>query len=55
MPLIASYHSNAAGETKFHNHSDCAEGNKIKKENRLSGTGKLLWCKSCAELLQGKK
>jgi hypothetical protein len=55
MPLVSSYHSKVSGETNYHNHSDCEEGNKIKSENRLHGTGKLLWCKHCSELLNSKK
>ena len=55
MPLVSSYHSKVSGETNYHNHSDCEEGNKIKSENRLQGTGKLLWCKHCSELLNNKK
>lgn len=55
MPLVSSYYSKVSGETKFHNHSDCKEGNTIKAEGRLQGTGRLVWCERCAELLHGKK
>ncbi len=55
MAKVATYHTTndetgAGHRDVHHDHDDCSEGKKIKKENRSAGTNSKPLCKVCAKL-----
>ena len=46
---VPPYHSTDDGE-KYHDHSDCPSGEKVKQGNRGSGTGSLPRCEICRSM-----
>jgi hypothetical protein len=55
MTKVAAYHTNSpeyppAHREVCHNHDDCPDGKRIKREHRESGTGGKPLCKECSRL-----
>lgn len=52
MAQIYPWHSTRPGETRYHNNTDCTEGNNIEKRFFVpsNGTGNLTLCDHCARL-----
>jgi Mn-dependent DtxR family transcriptional regulator len=55
MARVSPYHTTSpeyAPQIRdfFHDHDDCPEGKKIKRENRKSGAGGKRTCKECIKL-----
>jgi hypothetical protein len=55
MSKVPAYHTDSPEEPPehrevYHDHDDCYEGKKIKKEHKEKGTGGKLLCKVCKKL-----
>jgi hypothetical protein len=50
MPRTNPWHSTRAGETVYHNNTNCTEGNNIERYYIASGTGGKALCTHCARL-----
>ena len=55
MAKVAAYHTNSPEyptQTRevHHDHDDCPDGKRIKREHRVSGTGNKRRCKECIKL-----
>ena len=55
MAKVSPYHTNSpeylpAHREVYHDHDDCPDGKKIKKEHRLVGNGNKKRCKECIKL-----
>jgi len=51
MARVAPFYSKK-NPGKYHECSNCTEGNNIEKENRVSGTGGGTLCSRCSDLIK---
>lgn len=51
MAKVAPFHSKK-NPGKYHECSNCTEGNNIEKDNRVSGTGGGTLCSHCSDLIK---